>query len=314
MHHRLLRPRYVVAYRRSGLAPHHRGWNAPLSMALVAALVITAGCNDQTPAGRLAAPTPASHSTSGVDRDWTHFAADISVETSGSRVFAHKPGAVHISKYHVERTRNADGRWSTSIDRSVGDARAMPRGASPNRLSRIEDDGTPAGRRYFGRNGAALEPLSSERLRSRFGMDPGQRPQVPRVVGGPKAAGIAGAFSSWRQAFSIDPAAVDSVRAKLRRQFDDAARVSDGEERYRRVRGDTLTELTLDPTVGDVRELRTSVGGRQALHVTYTYTALPNGLYARTGIRLERTGVGESTASVTTIAYSNLTLDHNGGR
>jgi hypothetical protein len=250
---------------------------------------------------------------SGTDREWTHFAADVTVQTTGGAAFGRATANAYVAQYHVERVRQGDGRWRTTVTRAGGTSL----GAGPRKddavIGRVEHDDAQGTTHLFTRDGKPVSLPSAADLQQQYG--PGKRAlPTPAQHDVGQGAQTRETTSRWTRAFSIDPGAVDDVRARLRRNFQLADRASDGAERYLWTQGEKTVEVTLDPAVGQVREVRASAGGRTLLHTTDSYTALPNGLYARTGSRVERVRPGAPRPVVTTITYSNLTLDRNGGQ
>lgn len=290
---------------------------------------ILPACADQEPVrpNPSIAQAPVLLKAVGTPETWTRFSADIIISYSGGPMEAlQAPGGIREMKFHVDRYKQADGAWSSTV--------TLPSRKSPipgtvdpriqtdpivNDIRRVEIDGSTNIRRSFTASGKRVDKDPREALQRYAGRSwktpDGRTVNVNDFLAEPKQTPAGkekkkGSFNtSWITGLIAEVGKRDTRIKKIEEYYGKSMGSVNGQERYVHSIADTTSEVLLDPRIGSVVEANHTFGGKSLMHVVHGYIPLNDSTYFRATTKQESIFGNMKKPVVMEIKFNNIRIE-----
>lgn len=249
-------------------------------MGAVAVLLVVAACRDtEPPAGPALQAVSASAASRGpiFEPEFDRYTAKVVLTITGGGVKQMEPLPERRLEYDVERTLEGED-WRTTYDFAVGVREAGKLRRMPIRKVVAGLDGM----KYYDHNGDLI-PLADRRPAIE---GQGEFPDLTGAAGGSRGRGAGaggqgrGKARAWAASLVVTPEHAVRQRQELGRAFTRAG-TRGRTVRFRKERGDFVTEIVFDTTRGTIEESRMARRGQYSATTKFEYEDLGENRWLR---------------------------------
>lgn len=217
---------------------------------------------------------------------WRQYGADVEVTMSGGAVTPLAKSTTPPSmRYHLERTREADGVWASKItpDISGVGARGAGEAAGPATVD-MRDDGARIS--MTDSNGNPYQPEKTSGMASSLGPSDNHFLHVPTLSATKGAAYRTRNPDAWLQAVLVDSSARMAIAQRLASFAVRSAALDRARYVVSRPDGGSI-EIMTDVASGAITEESVYVGSRLAQHTIHRFEPRPGQVWVHTYTRTE---------------------------